>query len=43
VHPKWLDIESAFELAVSQAVYAEKSPSDALHEAQKTVQALMAH
>lgn len=43
VHPKWLDIEYAFELAVSQSVYGVKTPSEALYEAQQTVQALMAH
>lgn len=43
VHPKWLDIEYAFELAVSQSVYGVKTPSEALQEAQQTVQALMAH
>lgn len=43
VHPKWLDIEYVFELAVSQSVYGVKTPSEALQEAQQTVQALMAH
>lgn len=43
VHPKWLDIEYAFELAVSQSVYGVKTPSEALQEAQQTVQALLAH
>jgi len=43
VHPKWLDIESAYELAVSQAVYGNLSPKQALSEAQQSVQALMSH
>ena len=43
VHPKWLDIEYAFELAVSQVVYGEQTPLTALQEAQQTVQAIMAH
>ena len=43
VHPKWLDIEYAFELAVSQAVYGNMSPKQALHEAQQTVHAIMSH
>jgi multiple sugar transport system substrate-binding protein len=43
VHPKWLDIESAYELAVSQAVYGNLSPKQALFEAQQSVQALMSH
>lgn len=43
VHPKWLDIEYAFEMAVSQAVYGRQSPREALQEAQETVQALMSH
>ncbi len=43
VHPKWLDIESAYELAVSQAVYGYLTPKQALVEAQQSVQALMSH
>jgi multiple sugar transport system substrate-binding protein len=43
VHPKWLDIESAYELAISQAVYGRLSPKQALTEAQQSVQALMSH
>ena len=43
VHPKWLDIESAYELAVSQAIYGHLSPKQALLEAQQSVQALMSH
>ena len=43
VHPKWLDIESAYELAISQAVYGQLSPQKALKDAQQSVQALMSH
>ena len=43
VHPKWLDIEAAYELAVSQAVYGTKSAAEALHEAQSSVTSLLLH
>ncbi|GDX65642.1 ABC transporter substrate-binding protein [Chlorobiota bacterium] len=43
VHPKWLDIEAAYELAVSQAVYGTKSATEALHEAQTSVTSLLLH
>jgi hypothetical protein len=38
-----LDIEAAYELAVSQAIYGHLSPKQALQEAQQSVQALMSH
>ena len=43
VHPKWLDIEAAYELSVSQAVYGALSPEESLNEAQATVKALLQH
>ena len=43
VHPKWLDIESAYELAISEAVYGQSSPKQSLREAQKSIEALMSH
>lgn len=43
VHPKWLDIESAYELAISEAVYGQSSPKEALKEAQQSIEALMSH
>jgi multiple sugar transport system substrate-binding protein len=43
VHPQWLDIEAAYELAVSQAVYGTKSATEALHEAQNSVTSLLLH
>ena len=34
VHPKWLDIEALIENAVSEALYGNKTPKQALDDAQ---------
>jgi multiple sugar transport system substrate-binding protein len=41
VHPRWLDIESAFEMAVSQAVYKRKSPHESLQDADAEIRAIL--
>jgi maltose-binding protein MalE len=41
VHPRWLDIEAAFEEAVVRALYGELTAEQALREAQRRIRQLL--
>ncbi len=41
VHPKWLDIEAIIENAAVEALLGDKSPNDALDDAQKKLERLL--
>jgi ABC-type glycerol-3-phosphate transport system substrate-binding protein len=41
VHPKWLDIEEVLEDAVVRVIYGERSPKQALDEAQQEVRRIV--